>query len=159
MKYFSSDLHFNHNIIVPKYRKFSSQEEHDNIILDKIAKLKKREILTLLGDTIFDGPRYQWYIDQLNKMACRIQLVFGNHDSLKLYKEPKFEIQLPLYSYKNLWVSHCPIHPSELRNRDGNIHGHLHTKDLDDPRYINVCIDYNNYNFVHFDEIIERIKK
>lgn len=125
--FFSSDFHLGHKVIVPKYRKqFNSQEEHDELLLDKIAKLKKREILYILGDFIFDSSKYDYYIKQLNKTCCRIKLVLGNHDSLKLYKEDRFEIQLPLFSYKNNWVSHCPIHPQEMRGRDCNIHGHLH---------------------------------
>lgn len=172
MNYFSSDFHLGHNILVPKYRKqFNSQEEHDELILDKIAKLKKREILYILGDFIFDSSKYDYYINQLKKTSCRIKLVLGNHDSLKLYKEDRFEIQLPLFSYKNNWISHCPIHPQEMRDRDCNIHGHLHGGVVDDYRYkdsfnpykthhyYNVCLDNNNFEFVPFDKIVEDIKK
>ena len=117
MNYFSSDFHLGHRVII-KYRpQFSSIEEHDNAILEQISKLKKRDILYILGDFLFDCEQYNYYITQLNKMSCRIKLVLGNHDSLKLLKEDKFEIQLPLYSYKNLWVSHAPIHPQEIRGR------------------------------------------
>ena len=56
-------------------------------------------------------------------MKCRIKLVMGNHDDHRLYKESIFEMQLPFFSYKSYWISHCPIHPQELRNRKGNIHG------------------------------------
>jgi len=43
----------------------------------------------------------------------------GNHDSLKLYKinNPKIEMQLPLFTYKDFWLSHCPIHPQKMRTR------------------------------------------
>jgi hypothetical protein len=34
------------------------------------------------------------------------------------------ELCLPLFSYKNMWVSHAPIHPDEIRGRDLMIHGH-----------------------------------
>ena len=134
MNFFSSDFHLGHRVIVPKYRNFTSQEEHDNRIFDGIAKLNKRDVLFILGDFIFDSEKYDYYIEQMNKMSCRIKLILGNHDSLKLYKEPRFEIQLPFFSYKNNWISHCPIHPDEIRNRNKNIHGHLHGSIIDDPR-------------------------
>ena len=154
MNFFSSDFHLGHKVIVPKYRNFVSQEEHDNKIFDMIAKLNKRDVLFILGDFIFDSEKYDYYIEQMNKMSCRIKLIMGNHDSLKLYKEPRFEIQLPLFSYKNNWISHCPIHPNELRNRNKNIHGHLHGGVIDDPRYFNVNLDNNNFEFVEFEKII-----
>jgi len=159
MNYFTSDFHLGHRVLVPKYRNFSSQDEHDSLILDMISKLKKRDILYILGDFIFDSERYDYYIQQMNKMSCRIKLVMGNHDSLQLYKEPKFEIQLPLYSYKNHWISHCPIHPQEIRNRAGNIHGHLHHGIIDDPRYFNVNLDVNDFKFVDFDYIAHKFKE
>lgn len=161
MNLFSSDFHLGHKVIVPKYRNFSSIEEHDSIILDQIADMNKRDILFILGDFLFDSDQYDWYIEQLGKMSTRIKLVMGNHDSLKLYKEtrlPKLEIQLPLFSYKNHWISHCPIHPQELRNRDGNIHGHLHNAALDDKRYFDVGLDKNNMKFVEWEYIKEQFE-
>ena len=144
------------------------------MILDQMAKLSKRDILKIQGDFIFDGPNYDYYITQLKKMSCRIQVLMGNHDSLRLYKEDCIEMQLPFFSYKNHWLSHCPIHPQEMRNRQGNIHGHLHgdsvmrahyniesdvnDKYLSDKRYFNVCLDNNNNRFVPFDLIREVLK-
>jgi calcineurin-like phosphoesterase family protein len=159
MNYFSSDFHLGHNVIVPKYRNFKTQDEHDELLLEKMSKLNKRDILFVLGDFIFDSDRYDYYINNINKMACRIKVIMGNHDSLKLYKEPKLEVQLPLFSYKGIWLSHCPIHPREIRNRLGNIHGHLHGGIIDDPRYFNVNLDNNNFNFVNFEEIAETLEK
>lgn len=155
MIYFSSDFHLGHKVIVPKYRQFESQDEHDSIILDQMSELSKRDILYVLGDFIFDSKKYDWYIEQINKMSCRIKLVMGNHDSLKLYKEPKLEVQLPLVSYKNFWLSHCPMHTKELRGRIANIHGHLHGSDIEDDRYFNVNLDNNKFKFVPFEQIKE----
>jgi calcineurin-like phosphoesterase family protein len=162
MKLFSADFHLGHKVIVPKYRDFISIEEHDNLIFDQMAKLKKRDILYIVGDFLFDSEHYDNYIETLSKMSCRIKLIMGNHDSMKLYKEtrlPKLEIQLPLFSHKNYWISHCPIHPQELRNRYGNIHGHLHQAQLNDDRYFEVGLDQNNNQFVDFDYIQETFKK
>lgn len=156
---FTSDLHLGHKAI-PKYRTpFSTMKEHDDYIIDKIVNLGKRDILYVLGDFLFDGPHYNEYIERLSKKRCRIKVVMGNHDSLKLYTEPIFEVQHPLYTYKDFWLSHCPIHPCEMRNRKGNIHGHLHLERVknvageQDDRYFNANLDVNDYQFVDFDVI------
>jgi len=169
MVYFTSDLHLGHKVI-HKYRndKFSSQEDHDEYILSKIESLPKRSVLKVLGDFIFDSDKYDYYIERLSKVNCRIQVVMGNHDSLRLYKEDIFEMQLPLYSYKNMWISHSPIHSQEMRGRFGNIHGHLHKEYIQkeifngyfrDERYFNVNLDVNNYEFVTLNEIKEHFNK
>lgn len=158
MNYFTSDFHLGHKNIL-KYRpEFKSIEEHDNIIFDEISKLKKRDILFILGDFIFDSNNYNYYINILNKMSCRFKILLGNHDSLKILNESKFEIQLPMYSYKNFWLTHCPIYENEIRGRKGNIHGHLHKQIIDNPYYLNVNIDVNKYKFLNFDEIIDIFK-
>ena len=166
--YFSSDFHLGHKVIVKYRTQFSNQSEHDEFILDRIAELNKKSVLHILGDFIFDSPNYNYYINELKKMPCRIKLVMGNHDSLKLYKEDRFEVQLPLYSYKNIWVSHAPIHHQELRDRLGNIHGHLHYgvvnkraynmldddyESVPDERYFNVNLDNNDFRFVPLEDI------
>ncbi len=148
VNYFTSDLHLGHMEIY-KYRDvFLNAEEHDEYVFKKIEALGKRDILFVLGDFLFDGSHYEAYIERLRKVKCRIKLVMGNHDSMKLYKEDFIEIQLPLFSYKNTWLTHCPIHPQEIRDRAGCIHGHLHKEVLDDKRYFNVNLDVNDYEFV-----------
>ena len=112
--YLSSDWHLGHKVIT-KYRpQFSSPEEHDEAIFSELGKLNKRDILYILGDFLFDCPDFEKYLERIAKYPCRIKLVMGNHDSLKLYSQTiakNIEIQLPLFSYKNNWISHCPIHP------------------------------------------------
>ena len=155
MNYFTSDLHLGHSNIIQYRDVFHNQEEHDEYILTKISELTKRDLLFVLGDFIFDSDNYQYYIDEISKMPVRIKLIMGNHDSKRLYKEERFEMQLPLFSYKNMWVSHCPIHPQELRGRKLNIHGHLHKERIPDNNYFNVNIDVNDYQFVPLDVIRE----
>lgn len=110
-------------------------------------------------------------------MPCTIKLVLGNHDSLEIYEHRphNVKIQLPLFVYKHFWLSHCPIHPTEMRDRLGNIHGHLHEevvtrqitnpfskgygKQVPDKRYFNVNIDVNDYQLVPLDTIKEYFKE
>lgn len=164
MVYFSSDWHLGHRSIL-KYRDgFKSLEEHDRHILDMLQSLSKRDIIKVLGDVVFDDPNYEYYISELRKAKCKIEIVMGNHDSRRLYSENygNIEIQLPLFGYKNMWVSHAPIHPDEMRNRDLSVHGHLHNdiildaNGVEDLRYFNVNLDNNGFKFVSLDKIKER---
>ena len=168
--FFTSDLHIGHKNIF-KYRDiFNSAEEHHEYMISKIESMTKRQMVVILGDFLFDCDEYNEYLKRILNAKCKIKLLLGNHDSKKLYNSG-LDIQLPFYSYKNMWVSHAPVHPDELRNRVGNIHGHLHKefimKDainlkyglfpentrIKDDRYFNVNIDVNNYEFVPLDTI------
>jgi len=166
--FFTSDIHLCHKAIA-KYRpEFKSLEEHDEHWLSKFEKLGKRDIVFVLGDFLFDSPNYEMYIQRIRKFRCRIKLIMGNHDSKLLYQEinqkpqspdGSIELQLPLFSYKNFWLSHCPIHPQEMRTRKGNIHGHLHNSVLDDDKYFDVSPEKHNFDFVDFEKIKEHFKK
>jgi calcineurin-like phosphoesterase family protein len=159
MVYFTSDTHLGHKAII-KYRpQFGTVEEHDDYIINMILSLGKRDVLLLLGDFLFDGPHYEEYVQRLSQAKCRIKLVMGNHDSRKLYDESFVEMQLPLFCYKSMWISHCPIHPKEIRDRIGNIHGHLHGGIIPDSRYFNVNLDNNNFEFVKLDTIKQYYKE
>ena len=154
---FTSDLYLGHRAICKYRSKFTSPDEHDQFILNQILSLPKRNILYVLGDFLFDGPHLEPYLATLSKAKCQIKLVPGNHDSKLLYTQtiaPNISVELPLFSYKSFWISHCPIHPDEIRNRSGNIHGHLHLHSLPDTRYINVNLDVNDYQFVPLETII-----
>jgi hypothetical protein len=63
-----------------------------------------------------------------------------------------------LYKYKEFWLSHCPIHPEELRGKK-NIHGHTHYHNIDDSRYFNVSMENIEYKPVNIDEIRKHINK
>lgn len=159
--YMTSDWHLGHKVITKYRTQFKTIEEHDDAIFAEAQKLKKRDILFVLGDFLFDCDKFEAYLERIATIPCRIKLVLGNHDSLKLYTQTiakNIEIQLPLFSYKSYWISHCPIHPDELRGRLGNIHGHLHHAQLGDQRYYDVGLDKNDFKFIEFEKVIQLIK-
>jgi calcineurin-like phosphoesterase family protein len=61
-----------------------------------------------------------------------------------------------LFKYKNMWLSHAPIHPDELRGRV-NIHGHTHYHVIDDSRYLNVCMEQIDYTPIELHELRKKI--
>ena len=158
---FTSDLHLGHRNIHKFREPFNSCKEHDEYIFNELSQLNKRTIVYILGDFLFDGPHLEEYLKTLAKFPCLFRIVPGNHDSKSLYTQSianNILVELPLFTYKNAWLSHCPIHPQEIRNRLGNIHGHLHGTVIEDSRYFNVNLDVNNYKFVELETILTKLK-
>jgi len=161
---FTSDLHLGHNNICKYRTQFSSPEEHNEIIFDNLAtNVEKRDTLYLLGDIAFS---LSW-LERISSINCKHKLlVCGNHDLehgitmrhlVAYYDDVK-----TLFSKRNNWISHCPIHEQELRGRVLNIHGHLHGSTVkgsegeEDPRYFNVCVEHTGYKPISYTEIKER---
>lgn len=160
--YFTSDLHIGHRNIA-KYRSFiDSCEENTEFIIENFKGLTKRDHLYILGDSVFSSDLL-WVIDEI---PCKKSLVLGNHClqySNYDYAELRhhFEKVYGFYKYKDSWLSHCPVHPLELRGRF-NIHGHNHAGEDFGEGYFNVCIDVLmekfNKPYISYKEIIGEVK-
>jgi calcineurin-like phosphoesterase family protein len=111
----------------------------------------------VLGDMCIKNEEYnmEYLIDRLNG---KINVISGNHCYLPYYNHSKIEMQNGLVSKYGFWLSHCPIHPNEMRKKTHNIHGHIHIEVIDDPRYICVSCEQVNYTPVLLDELIKNLK-
>lgn len=158
--YFTSDWHLGHKNII-KYRpQFKDIQDHDNTLINNFnSVVRKRDVVYFLGDILFTEESLELF-KKLN--YCRKVLILGNHDylSTKYYLEVFDEVR-GFISFKNYWLSHCPIHPQELRNRIGNIHGHLHASILKDTnnKYFDVCPEKHNFQLVDFETIKQYFKQ
>lgn len=159
---FSSDWHLGHKNICNFDPTYGTEEERSNIIIQNMAgSVRKRDVLWCLGDICFTEER----LALLDEIKCQKFLVIGNHDaqhfdSWKLYE--KFDRIFGITKKYGCWLSHAPIHPTELRGKF-NIHGHTHSVFMErdefelvngvdeylgrekDPRYINMCVENHNY--------------
>ena len=151
--FFASDTHFGHKNIVELgegKRPGICSEEHDEILVDNWNRQvpKKRSVTYLLGDVSMSAEG--WH--HLTRLNGDIRIILGNHDDRwldhqgirDLDKWLPANIQLEpvsLLRYKRMWLSHCPIHPDEMRKCLCNTHGHIHNHVIDDPRYMNVCME------------------
>jgi calcineurin-like phosphoesterase family protein len=168
--FFISDVHFGHRNIC-KYRpEFTSVEEHDNTIYENIlSTINKRDTLWMLGDTCFTEERFKM-IETISQRVGILHYIPGNHDTdsslrQEMYKEmvkrDLFHKTGSMFKHKGFWLTHPPIHSTELRGCI-NIHGHTHqTQMLDhsgelDRRYVNVCVEHTNYKPINFEVIKER---
>ena len=161
--YFASDLHHGHKNICNFRHQFSTVEEHDEYISDRIlSTCDKRDTLWLLGDLFFASESIKYFVNY-HKYIGNINIVLGNHctDNSVRLQNTKYIAQYcnkigSLFSYNGFWLSHAPIHPMELRGKR-NIHGHMHNETVDDDRYFSVCLEQIDYKPITFSEIKDRM--
>lgn len=146
---FIGDLHIGHRGVSEKFRtQFSSDEEHDEIILDNVASsLRKRDTLWLLGDICFKVEKFKLF-DKIFKSCQTTNIILGNHCHQAF---PRF--CLDNYTSVNVfglqkkfgcWITHAPIHEDELY-RAHCVYGHTHNKVIDNPRYL--CVSCEQVDF------------
>ena len=143
--YVIADLHFGHTNVALR-RGFYSVEEHDQHIIETWNEtVNKYDTVYILGDISMEKKRYYTWLDQLKGYK---KVILGNHDVPRhvpeLLKYVNFVCSSFLYK-ERLLLTHIPIHPSEMYRYEKNIHGHLHDKEIDDPRYICVSCEVVNY--------------
>jgi calcineurin-like phosphoesterase family protein len=163
--YFIGDPHLGHRNIA-KFRPWVKSTAHNTELFTSEwhRVIRKRDDVYMMGDAAFDYPS----LDLIGNLPGRKILIKGNHDDFVLTSrqaEVFHEIH-GMLKYKGMWLTHCPIHPDEMRNRKCNIHGHVHNATImrgwgpwrkPDPRYINTCVDVlwpqRNSFFISLDEI------
>lgn len=150
--FFVSDLHLGHlrakDFPGRKDMGFATEWEHDEFICANWnSRVGKNDTVYVLGDVAFNTDA----LDRLEVLNGQKRLVRGNHDVFGsnrylVYFDHIFGFVKLKYGGQRYWLSHCPIHPAELRGAI-NIHGHVHTNTIRnedgeiDKRYWNVCIE------------------
>lgn len=153
--WFGSDFHFGHKHIERFRIEVRSCEHNQERISDEWSScVGKRDHVYLLGDIAFTMEALA--LVKALPGAAKF-LVRGNHDKLDTTNYLKtFRQVYGLLKYKDFWLSHCPIHPDELRGRN-NLHGHVHYQSVKDERYFNCCPEalWPKYNraLVSLDEL------
>ena len=152
--YFTSDLHLDH-LLASEKRGFDSVTTHNQSIIDSLNEhCNKRSLLYILGDVAMSRKG----LKMLHDVPARKILVKGNHDTFKLSEYLEiFEDIHGIVRYKNMWLSHCPIHPQEMFRCKSNVHGHIHknaaTSNIGEP-YFNV-----NWDFWHRPISLDELRK
>ena len=166
--YLTADWHLGHRNVAKWRESFTDPplhpDLHDEFILEQYRKtVTKRDIVWFLGDIIMHSK----YLDVVKELPGRKHIVLGNHDTkpdslangiTARALSDVFDHVCGLVKYKDVWLSHAPIHPQELRGKV-NLHGHTHINVIDDPRYINCCVEYTNFAPMSFQKLRDRIDK
>lgn len=156
--YFISDLHLGHkNIMTFGQRHHDSMEDMHIAMLEQWnAKVRKHsDIVWVLGDVCMDIKEMYW----LDKMNGEKRLILGNHDNFDwgVYAKHFSKVMAFHKAYKGLVLTHIPIHPKEMENRNWevNVHGHIHHKEKNilGDKYINVNVDIVGYAPLSLEEV------
>lgn len=152
---FIADLHLGHANMA-KRRGFSSVEDHDAHIIRTWNRIvDKRDVTYILGDITMEKKAPYHLLDQL---AGYKHVVLGNHDRKQDVAELLKHVDsvAGMVDYKGFFLTHCPVHPTELSYRGvrGNIHGHVHENIIDEPGYYCVSCEVVNYQPSTLREIV-----
>lgn len=166
--WFISDTHFNHENMITKFkledgspsRPFESVQQMNEIMIQNWnARIKPQDHVWHLGDVVM-GLR-----EESNKILSRLngkkRMLLGNHDQIKGNDLIKYFEKVELWRIfkdENFICTHVPLHRDTFRKVSFNVHGHTHHNSIDDPAYINICVEKTNYAPVHMDEILDMIK-
>lgn len=155
-----ADTHFGHKNIIgfePEHRPFATVEEHDEALIERWnAVVNPKDTVWHLGDVLFG--RHSFAI--LPRLNGHKKLVMGNHDQYPtaLYLE-HFSKVFGAAQLAGCILSHVPVHPSQKHRFAANIHGHTHSKRLDDPWYICASVEQNNLAPILLEEVIAPIRE
>lgn len=167
-KWFISDTHFFHENILKftgddgkVIRNFPDiTEMHERMVERWNARVKDNDYVYHLGDVTFKYDRQ--FNELMSRLKGRKRLILGNHDKIKgtnlMDWFEKVELWHGFKEY-NFTAVHIPLRLESLRDGAFCVHGHIHQNMMEDPHYINVCVEQHNYTPVHIDEIGEMIKK
>ena len=156
--WFIGDIHAGHRNVHKFRKQFDSEEEHYQHVKANFHKVvKKRDKVFFMGDTAFTLERLQ----DISTWVCgRKVLICGNHDTdslpMKVLCE-YFDEVYSLHKWHEFWLSHCPIHPEELRGKL-NVHGHCHHATLNDKRYFNTSLENTGFYPVDLNFIRSEMK-
>jgi calcineurin-like phosphoesterase family protein len=154
--FFIGDTHFGHRKILdfePSRRQLGDTiEAHDEELVRRWnAVVSKKDVVWHLGDVAWGSAALE-ICGRLNGIK---KLMLGNHDHYPSEKYLRYFSKL--YGYAQLKtgevLSHVPMHPHSLERWGVNIHGHLHSKTMEDPRYICVSCERIGFTPIAYEEL------
>lgn len=185
MKYYISDLHFDHtNVIKFDNRPFKDVEEMNNTLINNWnSVVKKNDIVYVLGDFCFGNTERT--NELFNQLSGKIILIRGNHDRI-LHTQANKNKVLQMVDYKEVkdtafgkeyrvYMSHyfMPLFRSHRYPNSVHLYGHVHNSDewefckevaeqtknryKTDAKYFNVgcMLDYINYTPRTLEQILK----
>lgn len=136
------DTHFGHERILEyerDTRPFATIEGHDEALIGNWNRVVgKDDVVIHLGDVLFRGKTF----DLLPRLNGHKRLVLGNHDRFPIRRYLQHFTRIyGVYEFEDCVLTHMPIAPAQFYRYRLNVHGHVHSKSLDDPRYVNASAE------------------
>lgn len=130
-------------------RPWNDPKEMDEALIERWnAVVGERDRVYVLGDLAMNRRA----VPTVGRCNGRKVLVKGNHDIFKLRDYLPYFDDIRAYVVQprtRIIMSHIPLHPENLERWKLNIHGHLHSNRIDDPRYL--CVSVEQINFEPLD--------
>lgn len=154
------DTHFGHKNIInyePSRGHFKSIQEHDEELVARWNNIvAKEDIVWHLGDVAF-GEKNLELVSQLN--GCK-RLILGNHDNYPIEKYLRHFKSVHAMAIVNKCIlTHIPVHYTQFGRFKLNIHGHLHSNELPDKRYVCASAEHQNLAPKLLDSMIHQALK
>lgn len=126
-------------------------ERHNSVV-------RPTDIWYCLGDVTFDVKNFARIASRLNGHK---RLILGNHDDGRNYDLLRWFEKVTLWRIfkdHNFVCTHIPIPITQFRHKvQFNVHGHIHQNLMDEPWYINICVEHTNYTPLSLDEVKQRM--
>lgn len=159
--YFAADHHFFHSKILTftkhdgsKLRNFSSVDEMNYCIVDRHnSVVGPNDTVYFLGDVTLSQKEAD--LIPLSRMNGNKVLILGNHDIMPLEVYMRyFKKVKAIHALSDMVLTHIPIHPNSLSRWGNNVHGHLHSSSINDPRYVCVSMEQlDQYTPISLDKL------
>lgn len=142
---------------------FADSAEHDAFVVEQWHAMKfktRRDTIYVLGDIAFTDEAW----DLFDSLPGRKVVILGNHCTegagsiQKIASLKSVNSVHAALNYKGYWLTHIPIHPAELRGKR-NIHGHMHDKRIDDPRYMCVSLEHTRMRPINLDAVVTEFER
>lgn len=160
----TADIHFGHRGICEfthpdgsKVRPWDSYEEMDDELVRRFNEVVlPDDKCYILGDVTINRRA----LPTIARLNCKnLILIKGNHDNFKVSEYLNYFTDIRAYHVQqDVVLSHVPIHPQSLDRWVGNIHGHLHSNSIPDPRYKCVSMEHTDYYPVLLNQVISELK-
>jgi calcineurin-like phosphoesterase family protein len=165
-----ADNHFNHERILEyEHRPYLTVEDMDvDMIFRWNGVVKPEDKVYYLGDfalvNVDEQPRkdFKEYVCWLaRQLYGEINLIKGNHDR---FSNTFYQTELGWYVFNKPIIWRKPKIILSHRKQDVevgwlNLHGHSHSKGVNDKQHYCVSVENINYTPVDLDELIKKLKK
>lgn len=158
-RYFIGDIHAGHDNILKWRNQFRDEQDMYESVKDNYhSVVTKRDVVVFMGDIAMTKKRLQ---DIKQWTAFKKVMILGNHDlerdGIKVHDLFDVFDEIHGVEKKNgFWLTHVPLHPSELRGKP-NIHGHTHGTNINDFRYFNASCENINFTPISIQDIRKRM--
>lgn len=157
-----SDTHWGHVNTITKFKREDGSPLRDFVDVNDMNQRMLDNWNSVVGDNdivwhLGDVTMRPKNLESQKLCKGRKFLIRGNHD-YGLPTKAYYEVFEKIYSMKELdgyLLTHIPIHPNSVGRWKGNIHGHMHSYSLNDPRYLCVSVERINYTPILFEKAKE----